>query len=175
MKNLMLHFLLCLVLFPGSMLQAESQYRLGSGDVITISVYGEPELSIPTVLIPSHGYITYPFLGRVPVSGQTVSEVSDYIYQGLKGDYLIDPKVTVSLTVYRDFFLNGEVESPGRYPYQPGLTVRKAISIGGGFTDRAAMDDITLIREGNNDKGQRVDLNNRVLPGDILTVGESFF
>ncbi|MCA3033625.1 MAG: SLBB domain-containing protein, partial [Rhodocyclaceae bacterium] len=73
-------------------------------------------------------------------------------------------------------FVNGQVEKPGGYPYVPGLTVRKAISIAGGFKERASKEKINVIRE-DDVKGNatRIALDAPVQPGDILTVEESFF
>jgi protein involved in polysaccharide export with SLBB domain len=82
----------------------------------------------------------------------------------------------VSIDEYRNFFVNGQVEKPGGYPYSPGLTVRKAISIAGGFKERAARDKISIIRDDDSTQTpKKVDQNAIVFPGDILTVEESFF
>jgi protein involved in polysaccharide export with SLBB domain len=72
--------------------------------------------------------------------------------------------------------VNGMVEKPGGYPFSPGLTVRKAISIAGGFRERAAREKINIIRDDDpTQTARKVDLNAAVRPGDILTVEESFF
>ena len=92
------------------------------------------------------------------------------------GRYLLNPQVTVSIDEYRNFYVNGMVEKPGGYPYSPGLTVRKAISIAGGFKERAARDKINVIHDDDpKQTPQKVDLNTALLPGDIVTVEESFF
>jgi polysaccharide export outer membrane protein len=88
----------------------------------------------------------------------------------------VNPQVTVTVEEYRNYYVNGHVEKPGGYPYAPGLTVRKAISIAGGFKERAARDKINIIREDDpTNTSRRVDLNTLINPGDILTVEESFF
>ena len=82
----------------------------------------------------------------------------------------------MTIEEYRNFFVNGMVEKPGGYPFAPGLTVRKAISIAGGFKERASREKINVIRDDDPTQTPRkVDLNAPVLPGDILTVEESFF
>jgi protein involved in polysaccharide export with SLBB domain len=82
----------------------------------------------------------------------------------------------VTINEYRNFFINGQVEKPGGYPFIPGLTVRKAVSLAGGFRERAAKDKIFVIRDDDPKQvARRVDLNAMVQPGDILTVEESFF
>jgi len=77
---------------------------------------------------------------------------------------------------YRNFFVNGMVEKPGGYPFSPGLTVRKAISLAGGFKERASREKLNIIRDDDpTQTPRRVNLNAAILPGDILTVEESFF
>jgi polysaccharide export outer membrane protein len=153
-------------------------YRLNAGDQVSIQVFGEPELSVQ-VRIADNGRLTYPFLGDIPVGGVTSADLEKTISDGLRGDFLIDPKVSVTITEYRPFFVNGQVKSPGSFPYQPQLTVRKAISLAGGLTERGSERRISLIAEGDKGKsghkGKSVHLDDAVGPGDILTVDESFF
>jgi polysaccharide biosynthesis/export protein VpsN len=151
-------------------------YRLGTGDRIAVAVFGEPDLAVDAKVGDS-GRIAYPFIGELRVAGRTPAEVEQALAEALRGDWLVDPKVSVSIVEYRPFFINGQVRTPGGYPYQPGMTVRKAVSTAGGFTERASERAITLIPEGERDrgKGRTVGLDDPVGPGDILTVGESFF
>jgi polysaccharide export outer membrane protein len=94
----------------------------------------------------------------------------------LRGRYLLNPRVSVSIDEYRQFFVNGQVEKPGGYPFQPGITVGKAVAIAGGFKERASKTKIFVIREGDaSHTPQKVDLNDAMNPGDIVTVEESFF
>jgi polysaccharide biosynthesis/export protein VpsN len=151
-----------------------STYKLGPGDVLTIRVLGEDDLKREKVKLSDATTVSFPVLGEIKVRGMTVGGLEEYITKGLKGRYLLDPQVTV--TIDRNFFVNGEVEKPGGYPYSPGLTVRKAISIAGGFKERAAREKLSIIRDDDaSQTPRRVDLNAAVLPGDILTVEQSFF
>jgi protein involved in polysaccharide export with SLBB domain len=153
-----------------------SSYKLGSGDMITIRVLGEDELRREKVRLSDAGTVSFPVLGEIRVKGMTVGALEEYITKGLKGRYLLNPQVNVSIEEYRNFFVNGMVEKPGGYPFSPGLTVRKAISIAGGFKERASRDKMNIIRDDDPKQTPRkVDLNTAVLPGDILTVEESFF
>lgn len=157
---------------PGSV----SNYRLGAGDVITVQVLGEDDLRRERIRLSDAATISYPILGEIRLYGKTVAELENLIRDGLKGRYLVNPQVTVTINEYRNFFINGQVEKPGGYPFIPGLTIRKAVSIAGGFRERASKDKIFVIRE--DDKSQtpkRVDQNASVNPGDIITVEESFF
>ena len=153
-----------------------SSYKLGAGDVITIRVLGEDDLKREHVKLSDAGTVSFPVLGEIKVKGMTVGALEDYVTAGLKGRYLLNPQVTVSIDEYRNFYVNGMVEKPGGYPYSPGLTVRKAISIAGGFKERAARDKINVIHDDDpKQTPQKVDLNTALLPGDIVTVEESFF
>jgi polysaccharide export outer membrane protein len=77
---------------------------------------------------------------------------------------------------YRRFYVNGEVKQPGGFAFLPGLTVRKAISLAGGFTPRAAQSKIYIISDSSaNRSPARVDLNTSVKPGDVITVKQRFF
>lgn len=152
-----------------------SSYQLGVGDTIQIAVYGEPDLSLQTKLTDA-GTIIFPFLGEISASGLTVGELKERITQGLTGRYLIDPKVTVSVMAYREFFVNGEVKKPGAFPYFPGLNAQKAISMAGGFSERASQSEVLIIHENDkNSKPVEVGLDEPVLPGDVVIVEESFF
>jgi polysaccharide biosynthesis/export protein VpsN len=153
-----------------------SSYKLGSGDVITIRVLGEDDLKREKVKLSDAVTISFPVLGEIKAGGMTIGALEEHITKGLKGRYLLDPQVTVSIDEYRNFFVNGEVEKPGGYPFSPGLTVRKAISIAGGFKERAAREKLSIIRDDDRTQTPRkVDLNAPVMPGDILTIEQSFF
>jgi polysaccharide export outer membrane protein len=153
-----------------------SQYKLGAGDVISVRVLGEDDLKREHVKLSDAGTMSFPILGEFRVKGMTVGDLEDYITRGLKGRYLLNPQVTVSIDEYRNFYVNGMVEKPGGYPFSPGLTVRKAVSIAGGFKERAARDKISVIHDDDpKQTPHKVDLNTALLPGDIVTVEESFF
>ena len=153
----------------------DSVYRLGPGDRIIIKVFGEEDLSMD-VRLNDTGRLNYPFLGELVVQGLTVAELEQLITRGLKGSYLRDPTVTVLIAEYRPFFVNGEVQKPGGFPYQPKLTVEQAIALGGGFTQRASHSRIEVIRASDpQHKAVRVELTDPVFPGDIITVKQSIF
>lgn len=152
----------------------DSSYQLGSGDLIRIQVYGETDLSMEA-RITDTGTLSYPFLGQIQVAGRTLGQLQDLIVKGLKGEYLVDPKVSVTIIDYRQFYVNGEVKRPGGFSFKPGLTVRKAISLAGGLTERASSSKIYVISEKAPDQQKSVDMNTPVHPGDIITIDQSFF
>ncbi len=153
-----------------------SNYKLGAGDVITVQVLGEDDLKREKIRLSDAATISYPVLGEIRLLGKTVGELEELIRDGLKGRYLLNPQVTVTINEYRSFYVNGQVQKPGGYSYIPGLTVRKAVSLAGGFKERASQDKIFAIREDDPKQvPQKVGLNASVNPGDIITVEESFF
>src|SRR6266849_7572387 len=146
-----------------------SSYKLGSGDMISVRVLGEDDLKRERVRLSDAGTLSFPVLGEIKVKGMTVGGLEEYITKGLKGRYLLNPKVTVAIEEYRNFYVNGMVEKPGGYPFSPGLTVRKAISLAGGFRERASREKLNVIRDDDpSQTARRVDLNAAILPGDIL-------
>jgi polysaccharide export outer membrane protein len=154
-----------------------SRYTMGAGDLVSISIYHEADLSLDVRIGPS-GQISYPLLGDIIVSGLSPKELETKLTQGLKGPYLIDPSVTVFIIEYRPFYVTGEVKKPGSYAFHPGLTVDKAISISGGFTERASKGSIFVEhdeRDDSTEKKQSVELNDVIQPGDVITVEQSFF
>lgn len=178
-RDCVLVFALLFLAFSQSAFSADgstlSEYKLGSGDKLSIVVFDEDDLSIEVILSDA-GTISYPFLGELAIKGKTLSELENMIISGLKGPYLIDPKVNVKVVEYRQFYIHGEVTKSGGYPYQPGLTLRKAITLAGGLTERASKSKIYLRRDGDNDPAPRlIGMDDFVLPGDTITVEQSFF
>ncbi|MBF0109654.1 MAG: polysaccharide export protein [Magnetococcales bacterium] len=153
----------------------ESDYRLGAGDVIQITVNDEPDLTLQSK-ISLNGKISFSFLGEIHVSGLTVKELEELLRAKLLDGYLLKPVVFVSIVEHRIYFVNGEVDKAGGYPFKPGLTVRKAVVLAGGFTERADRDRIVVIR-GNDPlyKERPIGMDDRIYPGDILTIQESFW
>ena len=153
-----------------------SKYRLSTGDVISITVYGEDDLTRGKIRLTDAGTISYPVLGEIEVRGKTVGDLEKFLTDGLRGRYLVNPRVSVTIDEYRPFFINGQVGNNGSFPFQPGLTVRKAVSIAGGFKERASLSKITIVRDGDTSNTPiKVDLNAPIYPGDMITVEESFF
>lgn len=167
--------LLVLALLNSAVAAGGENYRLGPGDLVKIQVYGEDDLTVES-LVGDSGKISYPFLGDLQLTGKTLFELESFITRKLKGRYLVDPEVTVSILEYRQFFVNGHVKKPGGFPFQPGMTVRKAISLAGGFEERASSDKISVVSGGDPDAPQRrVGIDEQVGPGDVITVERAFF
>lgn len=170
-------FLLVAVLLSGGNAQAEgnSTYKLASGDVIRINVFGEPDLSFEELRLTDAGTFSYPFIGELRAKGKTASEIEQMLIEQLQGEYLINPRISVSVLTYREFFISGEVKSPGGYPFQPGLTLRRAVALAGGLTERASTKRITIIRDQQADKPIAATLDTTLAPGDTITIDQGFF
>ena len=184
LRSYLSRLLLVLSVVLSSLSYAEglAGYTLGAGDLINISVYDEDDLSLE-VRIGLSGQISYPLLGDVAVSGLSPKQLEMKLVEGLKGPYLVDPSVTVSIKEYRPFYVIGEVKKPGGYPFHPGLTVDKAISISGGFTERASRSKIFVVHDSGDgaqqrqedDEKKQVKLFDVIQPGDVITIDQSFF
>ena len=153
---------------------ASNGYRLGSGDRIKVIVFGEEELS-GELEVDSTGSVAMPLIGTVRASGRTVRQMENNIADKLRGDYLINPKVSIEVLNYRPFYIIGEVKTPGEYPYRAGMTVINAVGIAGGFTFRADEEDITISRGGSNADPRKARRGTVVRPGDVVRVKERFF
>ena len=152
-----------------------SDYLLSSDDVISVNIFNEPDLSLDKARISSSGTIAIPLIGQVLVRGLTTAQAEKNIRELLLDGYLKNPDVSIAIVEYRQFYVNGEVEKPGGYNFREGMTVQRAISLAGGFTQRASIDKIKLVRENSSGAAINVDLSSVVRPGDVITVEESFF
>lgn len=169
-------FLSVLLLLAFSAAASAAQYQLGSGDVIRISVHGEPDLSFEEIRLTDAGTFTFPFIGEVDANGKTPSEVRSLLVEKLKDGYLIDPRVSVSVVNYREFYIAGEVKLPGGYPYQPGLTLDRAIALAGGLTERASTKRMTIVRGSQGSRAEeKATMDTQVHPGDTINIAEGFF
>nr|WP_210423828.1 polysaccharide biosynthesis/export family protein [Dickeya sp. CFBP 2040] len=167
----------CTLSSPQQMDKPDSEdtgYQLDEGDAVNILVYGEPEMTMKFMLDKS-GAITFPYIGQLVLKGKTPGQVSEELTHRLRGDYLQNPMVTVSIAEFRKFYITGEVHKPNGYGYEPGLTVEKALALAGGFTDRADRKDIAIRLSKSNQLIENVDVRHTVHPGDTVIVGMSFF
>jgi polysaccharide export outer membrane protein len=152
------------------------EYRLGPGDTLRIITYGEDPLT-GEFRVNDQGAIALPLAGTIRAAGRTPHELEDAVAAALKkGDMLRKPSVSVEVATYRPIYVLGEVNKPGQYPYQPGMTVVSAAAVAGGFTYRAVEDYASVVRTVGSDsvegKASRLAL---VQPGDVITVFERKF
>lgn len=175
------------VTMPG--LAVSDDYVLAASDVISITVYGEPDLTVPATRIDKKGIVEIPLLGSVKLGSMTIAQAKTRVTSLFEKDYLVNPQVVVSLlnTTTTDFIMTGKFARPGTYPYpQDGkMTLLKAISNAGGFAPAAKVVEIKIKRSYNNKESLTVHDYKKIMkgdapdpeikPGDIITVDESFF
>ncbi len=150
-------------------------YMLGSGDEIKVTVYGELELSGPFV-VDGQGSISMSLIGQVEVVNLSLTEMSRVLETKLKDGWLKDPKVTAELVKGRPYYILGEVNRPGEYPFVSGLTMMNAIASAGDFTYRADRGRI-LVKSADSPNEREVVLTptTTVRPGDTIRIRERFF
>jgi polysaccharide export outer membrane protein len=147
-------------------------YRLGGGDEVRVTVFGEDDLT-STYTVDGSGRLALPLIGAVSVGGLTTREAEARIAGRFADGYLRQPRVALEVLNYRPFYILGEVQTPGAYAYAEGLTVMGAVALGGGFTYRADEDDIQVSRDGAAARPMALDA--AVLPGDVIRVEQRFF
>lgn len=172
---------------------APSGYVLSANDQIAVEVFGEDELRANGRL-NAEGNLSLPLLGSVHFAGLTLTQATSRVTELYAHDYLVNPKVNVSLVGYakRRFTMLGQVNRPGSFEMPDGspggIDILEAVAMAGGYTRIAAPERITVRRHGaRGDEILKVDGKRlargtggknssfKVLPGDTITVGESIF
>lgn len=150
-------------------------YRLGAGDKLRVTTFGEDELT-GEFLVGGNGAVSLPLVGDVTAGGLTVDEFRTKVVEALKKGYILDPKVSVEVLTYRPFYVLGEVNKPGEYPYVSGLNVINAVATASGFTYRANTKHV-FIRHQDEDKEREYPMSGSTLihPGDTIRVKERYF
>ncbi len=159
---------------------------LGAGDVIEVRVYREPDIS-GVYQVGSEGDVVFPLCQRVVVNGLTPNAAADRFRDCLAAGFIRDPQVTVVVKEYnsKKVFVFGEVQKPGSFTFQDGMSIVQAVTAAGGFTRAAAKNATSVTRRV---KGQEVRMSVQVQdialgkapnftlePGDIVFVPESLF
>ena len=160
---------------PTAETDVRDDYRLGVADKLRILVYNEAELS-GQFLVNANGAVAFPLIGEVQASGRTLGEVTTEIQARLADGYLREPKVAIDLIEFRPFYILGEVNKPGEYPYSAGLTVMEAIAKAEGFTYRANTRTVSIKSAGQ--ASERVTALNSSTPlgaGDTILIFERHF
>jgi len=152
------------------------EYRLGPDDRIRIITFGNEQLT-GEFRVSASGDTELPLLGTVHAAGLTPRQFGDRVAALLAQSKLFkSPSVSVEVVAYRPIFVLGEVNKPGQYPYQPGMTVLTAVAIAGGFTYRAVEDVFSVVRSTRAAAVEyRADRESFLQPGDVLTVYQRRF
>jgi polysaccharide export outer membrane protein len=167
----------------------KNNYVLQYGDLIEIKVFRESSMD-RVLRLPSDGFITFPLIGKVKISGQSISAAEDKISRALK-KYIQNPFVNVDVKEYgnNSIFVLGQVNNPSAISMPPErtLTLLEAISSAGGFTDVAVTSKIRILRT-KTGKSQTIIINTKkitkqgaksfdipLMPGDVIFVPQSLF
>ncbi len=150
-------------------------YLLGPADKVRVTVYGEPSLS-GEFFVTGSGLMSLPLIGEIKAGGMTVGQFQQAVQKALSDGYLKDPRVSAEVLTFRPFYILGEVEKPGTYPYTSGLTVLNAVATAGGFTYRADKKNVWIKHNGETTENKsELTPSIVVAPGDTIRIGERFF
>ncbi|MEM7327213.1 MAG: polysaccharide biosynthesis/export family protein [Pseudomonadota bacterium] len=151
------------------------EYRLGTDDEVRVTVFGHDDLS-GQFIVSNAGTVSLPLIGEVDAAGLTIPEFITATETKLSEGYLREPRVSAQVLNFRPYYILGEINQPGEYPYSTDLTVLKAIATAGGFTYRANKREV-MIKEIDENSERKILLtpNTDIQPGDTVRVLERFF
>jgi len=172
----------CLFVIAGSSASAQvanaiPQYQLGSGDRLSVVFFGKHVGDLSGEYeIDGTGLIPMPLVGSLRVQGMTVAEAEATIKAAYQPEYVKNPRISIQVLNYRPFYIMGQVNSPGSYPYVNGISVLEAVVIAGGFTKRAKESKMQIIR-GTDKSRTKQDATPEtvILPGDVIEVPQRYF
>lgn len=152
------------------------EYKLGPGDKVRVTVFGEDQLS-GEFIVANNGAVAIPLIGEIPAGGKSPTEFQTAVHDQIASSGLVlQPRVTADVVAYRPFFILGEVTKPGQYPYSVGLTLTKAVATAGGFTYRANSTVAFVTREGaTQETPTSLTAASAIGPGDTVRIGERRF
>jgi len=153
---------------------AAPAYTLDSGDRLRVVIFRHEDLS-GEFEVDGSGSFAMPLIGEIDAAGLSARQLEQRIAERLRDGYLVDPQVSIEVLNYRPFFILGEVNQPGQYPYASGMSVINAVAMAGGFTFRAKENGIAVQRGGSGAPQVVVTPDTPILPGDIIRVPERFF
>jgi polysaccharide export outer membrane protein len=132
-RFLALFALVVLLADSGPSRSAQTPYRLDTGDVVEIDVFGMADLK-RRAAVDVDGDVAFPFVGFIHAAGLSLAELRASVANSLvQGGAMQNPQVTIEIVEHRPFFVTGDVAHPGAIPYRKGLTVRHAVALAGGF------------------------------------------
>ncbi len=173
----------------GVISSAAGDYVVSNADTLEMSIFREPDLTTRSK-VASDGSVQLPLVGEVKVSGLTIREAREVIRKRYDADYLVNPQIYLNLVDFaqRQFTILGQVAKPGAYPLPGGrsLSLLEAVGIAGGFTRSADRGKVIVRRTAEGGAEGSIKVNAKklatsgresftVLPGDVITVGESWF
>jgi polysaccharide biosynthesis/export protein len=129
-----------------------SAYVMRANDIVQVRVFREADLSQDRVVVAADGTISLPLVGEVAVAGRSLAEVERTIETALGARYLRNPDVAISVIEYasHQVTVEGAVETPGVYPFQPGTRLSGGIALAEGLEREASRSDIAVFRQGEH-------------------------
>ncbi|WP_236891869.1 polysaccharide biosynthesis/export family protein [Desulfoluna limicola] len=178
MRNIAVLLIVMVILGPLCTASAQS-FRVGKGDLLSIKVYEHQDLTM-NARVTADGTIKMPFIGSVKVSGMTAEEISEHLMnQYVEEEYLVNPQINVFIDEYRSRKANilGQVSTPGQYEIDEDTSIMVLVTMASGFTRRAYKKSAQVIRlvDGQKEILEEIDMGEKVIPGDIIVIQESFF
>ncbi|WP_112383671.1 polysaccharide biosynthesis/export family protein [Sphingomonas carotinifaciens] len=154
---------------------AGNDYTLGVADKVRVIIFDEPSLS-GEFFVNANGRLSLPLIGDVDAAGVNTTSLAATIQEKLADGYLRQPRVSIDVLTFRPYYILGEVNKPGEYPYSSGLTVLNAVATAEGFTYRASKKSVVIKHAGESTE-EKVDLSPdlRVRPGDTIRIRERLF
>ena len=153
----------------------EDTYKLDVGDKLRVIVFGEADLS-GEFQVDDGGFIRLPLIGQIRAAGLGLHDFEGSVKSALEEGYLKNARVSIEVVNYRPFYILGQVNKPGEYPFVNGMTVLNAVALAGGYTYRASESNIYVRRKGAAKEQQLpADQTTKVFPGDIVRIPERFF
>ena len=163
--------------------QLNPDYLMGPGDVISVSVYGQPDMSLSPVIVDPDGRIDLPLIGNVAAGGMTTAAFASAVEEQLRPRYLVDPRVSVNVTTYSSKFItiDGQVVRPGLLNVSRKSTLMSVVAQSGGTTELARLNEVVVFRRVDGRRmaakfdlrairrGEMVDPV--ILPDDTVVVG----
>lgn len=161
---------------------ATSEYIIGKGDILQLSVWKDPELSRQVTVLPD-GKISLPMVGHLVAAGKTLLQLEAEVTDGIK-NYLPSPVLDISVVQANSMiiYVIGKVRAPGRFPVSSEVNVLQALSMAGGLDRFADEDDIKIYREKNGQTsilffdysqvidGKQLEQNIRLRRGDVIVI-----
>jgi polysaccharide export outer membrane protein len=150
--------------------------NMGPNDKVRIIVFGQPTLT-GEYSLDGNGVLSFPLIGNIPASGATTTQLQRMIAAKLEPDYLINPSVSAEIVTRRPFYVIGEVQRPGNYPYLSDMTAIHAVAMAGGFTYRARKNDFYIKRLDKDGTMVRIEAKAGTIlrAGDTLEIRERWF
>ena len=152
-----------------------STYELAPGDRIKIDIFNHVDLSGEFTL-DDDGRFSMPLIGTVEADGLNPLQLEDLLISKLKPDYLVNPRIFIQVMNSRLYYLIGEVNGTGAFPYKAGMTYLTAIANAGGYSYRAKQDVVFVIRGDDPEQNEiKLSVDEKVQPGDIIRIAERLF